>query len=166
MKILRSIEELKKNIINISNLGFVPTMGGLHEGHLSLIKKSLKKSNKTLVSIYVNPTQFNNKKDFYNYPKNINVDVNKLKKLKVDFVFMPKTSEIYKIKRKKKIIMHNKSKILCGKHRRGHFYGVIDVVDRFLNIINPKYMFLGEKDYQQLFLIKNIYSFQLKLLSD
>ena len=80
MKIIRSIKELKTAIFSVTNLGFVPTMGGLHLGHLSLIKKSVSKCKKTLVSIYVNPTQFNNKKDFKLYPRNINKDLNILKK--------------------------------------------------------------------------------------
>ena len=154
MKILRNINSLKKNINNIKKLGFVPTMGGLHPGHLSLIKKSKRKCNKTLTSIYVNPYQFNRKKDFKRYPRNINKDLKLLKKLKVDFVFIPKTQDIYKKKRSKKVIINNKKNILCGKFRKGHFEGVVDVVERLLNIINPKYMFLGEKDFQQLFLIK------------
>ena len=154
MKIIRRIKELKSEISNINNLGFVPTMGGFHKGHLSLVRKSIKKCSKTLVSIYVNPTQFNNKKDFSRYPRNIKKDLNKLKKLNIDYVFVPNTSEIYKEKRKKRLIVHSKKKVLCGKYRKDHFEGVIDIVDRFLNIINPKYMFLGQKDFQQQFLIK------------
>tara|TARA_B100000029_G_scaffold498236_1_gene566772 strand:- start:27 stop:839 length:813 start_codon:yes stop_codon:yes gene_type:complete len=154
MKIIRNIKELKINIQGVKNLGFVPTMGGFHKGHLSLIKKSINKCNKTLVSIYVNPAQFNNKKDFSNYPRNISKDINILKNKNVDYLFIPRTSEIYKNKKNKKIIIKGKKKILCGKYRKGHFEGVIDVINRFLNIIDPKYMFLGEKDYQQLFLIK------------
>ena len=96
MKIIRTIKELKKTISNINNLGFVPTMGGLHKGHLSLINKSVNMCNKTLTSIYINPNQFNNKKDFLKYPQNINKDLKILKKQKTDFVFIPKTYEIYK----------------------------------------------------------------------
>jgi len=154
MKILRNINSLKKNINSIKKLGFVPTMGGLHLGHLSLIKKSIKKSDKTLASIYVNPSQFNNKEDFNRYPRNISKDLKLLKKLKVDFVFIPKTQDIYKKIRSKKISINNKKNIMCGKFRKGHFEGVVDVIDRLLNLINPKYIFLGEKDYQQLYLIK------------
>ena len=154
MKIIKSVKKLRKTISNIKNLGFVPTMGGIHKGHLSLIKKSLTKCNRTLVSIYVNPKQFNNNKDYSKYPRNLNRDLNILKKQNVDFVFIPSTSEIYKKKRIKKLIINSKKRILCGKFRKGHFEGVIDVIDRLLNLINPKYMFLGEKDFQQLFLIK------------
>ena len=83
-------------IIKVPNLGFVPTMGTLHNGHLKLIKKSIKKCKKTLVSIYVNPKQFNKKKDFFKYPRNTKKDLQILKRQKVDFVFLPKTEEIYK----------------------------------------------------------------------
>ena len=167
MKIIRRIKELKSEISNINNLGFVPTMGGFHKGHLSLVKKSINKCSKTLVSIYVNPTQFNNKKDFSRYPRNIKKDLNKLKKLNIDYVFVPNTPEIYKEKRKKRLIVHSKKKVLCGKYRKDHFEGVIDIVDRFLNIINPKYMFLGQKDFQQLFLIKKHAEkkFRVKIIS-
>ena len=154
MKIIRKINQLKANISNIKKLGFVPTMGGLHKGHISLVKKSKQKCNKTLVSIYINPTQFNKKKDYSKYPRNIKKDIRILKKLNVDLVFIPKTSEIYKKKRKKNLTLHTKKNILCGKHRKGHFEGVIDIIDRLLNMINPTHIFLGEKDFQQLFLIK------------
>ena len=155
MKIIRNIKNLKETIVNIPNLGFVPTMGGLHKGHLKLIKKSINISQKTLVSIYVNPTQFNKKKDFSKYPRNTKKDLQILKRQKVDFVFLPRTDEIYKRKVRKNIKIHRKKNVLCGKFRKGHFEGVIDVIDRFLSLINPKYIFLGEKDFQQLFLIKN-----------
>ena len=154
MKIIRRIKDLSSLISNVGNLGFVPTMGGIHSGHLSLINKSMKKCNKTLVSIYVNPTQFNNKSDFKSYPRNFKRDINILKNKKIHFVFIPKTAEIYKNKRLKKIKLPKQKNILCGKFRKNHFEGVIDIIDRFLKIINPNYIFLGEKDFQQLFLIK------------
>jgi len=154
MKILRNISDLKKAIIEISDLGFVPTMGGLHNGHISLIKESINSCKKTLITIYVNPAQFNNNKDFNTYPRNIKKDLKVLEKLKVDFVFLPNTDEIYKKKRGKKIKINSFDKILCAKFRKGHFEGVLDIIDRFIKIINPKYIFLGEKDFQQLFLIK------------
>ena len=167
MKIIRNIKNLKETIVNIPNLGFVPTMGGLHKGHLELIKKSINRSQKTLVSIYVNPTQFNKKKDFSKYPRNTKKDLQILKRQKVDFAFLPKTEEIYKRKIRKNIKIHRKKNVLCGKFRKGHFEGVIDVIDRFLSLINPKYIFLGEKDFQQLFLIKNYVKnkFKVKVVS-
>ena len=162
MKILRTKHDLKEAINKIKNLGFVPTMGSLHNGHISLIKKSKLKCNKTLVSIYVNPKQFNNNKDFSKYPRNINRDLNILKKLKVNFVFVPSTKEIFKEKRIKKIVIPNKDKILCSKFRKGHFEGVLDIMDRFIKLINPKYTFMGEKDFQQLFLVNKFISNKYK----
>jgi pantoate--beta-alanine ligase len=155
MKVLRNINVLKKAISSISNLGFVPTMGSLHNGHVSLIKKSQLKCKKTLVSIYINPKQFNKKNDFSLYPRNTKKDLNLLKKLKVDFVFMPKTKDIYSIKASGKIKLLNSQKILCAKNRKGHFEGVLKIMDRFIMLIKPKYVFMGEKDYQQILLVKN-----------
>ena len=156
MKIIKNSKQLMR-IINSKNLnlGFIPTMGGLHKGHLSLIAKAKKKKIKTLVSIFVNPSQFNNIDDFKNYPRNMNKDLIKLKKVNPDFLFMPKKNDLFKEKRVNKIKLSKFSKYLCGKYRKNHFKGVVDVIDRFLKIINPTYIFLGEKDYQQLILIKN-----------
>ena len=154
MKFFKNKKKLCKEIKGFKNIGFVPTLGGLHKGHEALIKKSIKISNKTLVSIFLNPKQFENKKDFKNYPKNYKNDIRILKKLKVDYVYMPGYRDIYKFKTKNKIILDKFSKKLCGKHRKGHFRGVIDVVNRFLEIIKPKKILLGNKDFQQLILIK------------
>ena len=154
MKIIKNILDLNKAINGIKNLGYVPTMGGLHDGHISLIKNSKKNCQKTIVSIFVNPTQFNNKNDFKKYPRTLSRDINILKKIKIDFLFMPSVKEIYKNKRNKKIKLNKDDKILCALYRKGHFEGVLDVMDRLLNVIKPKYVFMGQKDYQQLFLIK------------
>ena len=153
MKILRTKHDLKEAINKIRNLGFVPTMGSLHNGHIYLIKKSKDKCDKTLISIYVNPKQFNNKKDFADYPRNRIKDLNILKKLNVNFVFMPSTKEIFSEKRVKKILLPKNQKILCAKFRKGHFEGVLDIMDRLIKLINPTYTFMGEKDFQQLFLV-------------
>ena len=154
MKILLRNSDLNEALSGISNLGFVPTMGSLHKGHISLIKKSLSNSNKTIVSIFVNPKQFNNKNDYRTYPRNINKDLIILKKLKVDFVYMPKEKQIYNSKNKIKIRLSKKDKILCAKNRKGHFEGVIDVMTRLTKIIKPTKIFMGEKDFQQLLLVK------------
>ena len=153
MKILLNNDDLNEALKSISELGFVPTMGGLHKGHISLIKRSKIECKKTIVSIFVNPTQFNNKRDYIKYPRNIKKDLSILKKLKVNFVFIPKKKDIYNFKRKIKIA--KKDKILCAKYRKGHFEGVIDVMDRLTKMIKPKKIFMGEKDYQQLYLVKN-----------
>ena len=97
MKILLNNNDLNEALYGVSNLGFVPTMGSLHKGHISLIKNSLKKCNKTIVSIFINPKQFNNQKDYLNYPRNNKLDLSILKKLKIDYVFMPNKKDIYGI---------------------------------------------------------------------
>ena len=120
----------------------------------ALIKKSKKNCKKTLVSIFVNPTQFNNKKDYKIYPKNLKKDLIYLKKLKVDFVYLPTIKQIY-WKKNYKIKLNRSQNILCAKFRKGHFEGVLDVLDRFVELISPQKMFMGEKDFQQFFLVKN-----------
>tara|TARA_B100000700_G_scaffold270176_1_gene312121 strand:+ start:293 stop:1105 length:813 start_codon:yes stop_codon:yes gene_type:complete len=154
MKILLSNNDLNEALCDVSNLGFVPTMGSLHEGHISLIKKSLKECKKTIVSIFINPTQFNNKSDFRNYPRNNKKDVSILKKLKINFLYMPKVKDVYYLKKKFPVRLKNKDKILCAKFRKGHFEGVIDVIERLTKLIKPQKIYLGEKDFQQLYLIK------------
>ena len=154
MKLFTNKKKLQKEIKNINNISFVPTMGALHKGHESLIKKSVKESKKTLVSIFVNPRQFENKRDFKNYPKNYKNDLKILKRLKIDYLYKPSYEDIYKFKTENKIFLDRFSKKLCGKYRKGHFKGVIDVVNRFLEIIKPKKILLGNKDFQQLVLIK------------
>ena len=154
MKTLLNNIDLNEALFGNSNIGFVPTMGSLHDGHISLIKKSLKLSNKTIVSIFVNPKQFNNRDDYKKYPRNIKKDLKILKKLKVDFVYLPKIKDIYKTINKIKIKLNKQDKILCAKYRKGHFEGVIDVMMRLTGIVNPSKIFMGEKDFQQLLLVK------------
>ena len=154
MIIFKSINKLNKEVNFKANVGFVPTMGALHKGHISLIKSSKKKCKKTLVSIFVNPLQFNKKRDLKKYPKNLKKDLKILNKLRVDYLFLPKFSEIYKDKKNIKIKLNKRDKILCAKHRPGHFEGVLAVINQFLLNLNPKAIFLGEKDYQQIILIK------------
>ena len=154
MKILLRNNDLIEALSGITNVGFVPTMGSLHKGHVSLIKKSLNYCNKTVVSIFVNPTQFNNKNDYKKYPRNLKKDLKILKKLKVNFVYTPNESQIYGSKNRIKIRLPKKDKILCAKYRQGHFEGVIDVMMRLTNIVKPSKIFMGEKDLQQLILVK------------
>ena len=157
MKILLNNASLFKSLRRFNDVGFVPTMGGIHKGHLSLINKSSKLCKKTIVSIFVNPKQFNNKKDLKSYPRNINIDLKILKKCKkVDFVYIPKFKDIFTDTKKSKITLLKKQKILCAKFRRGHFEGVLDVMDRLTRIVNPKKIFMGEKDFQQLYLVKKL----------
>ena len=154
MKIIRQNKDLKKLKNKINSISFVPTMGGLHKGHESLIKEALKKNRNVLVSIFVNPKQFNSKDDFKTYPRNFKKDVNILKKLGVKYLYYPKYRDIFSFKAKNKIYLHTFAKKLCGKYRPGHFKGVLNVVNRFLELLNPKYLYLGKKDFQQLILIK------------
>ena len=155
MKILLNNTTLFESLRPFNDLGFVPTMGGIHKGHLSLINKSNKLCKKTIVSIFVNPKQFNNKKDLKSYPQNIKKDLKILKKSKkVDFVYLPKFKDIYKDKKKSKITLQKKDKILCAKFRKGHFEGVLDVMNKLTKIVKPKKIFMGEKDFQQLYLVK------------
>ena len=154
MKLIKLKTNLIKAIKYDKKLGFVPTMGSLHDGHKTLIKKSKKNCKKTLVSIFVNPTQFNNKKDYKTYPKNLKKDLNYLKKLNVDYVYLPTIKQIY-WKKNDEIKIDKSQNILCAKFRKGHFEGVLDVLDRFVELISPQKMFMGEKDFQQFFLVKN-----------
>ena len=154
MKIFKDKHTLQKEIFKNKGISFVPTMGGLHKGHISLIKRSKKSGLKTLVSIYINPKQFNKKSDFRSYPRNTKKDMRLLKKLKIDYLYTPAFKDIYGFKPRHKVFLDKSSKKLCGKFRKGHFEGVLNVVNRFIEIIKPKYIYLGKKDYQQLHLIK------------
>ena len=156
MKILLNNQTLNHKLRPFNDVGFVPTMGGIHEGHISLINRSKKVCKKTIVSIFINPKQFNNKKDFTSYPANIKKDLSILKKIKgVNFVYIPKFKDIYNSNKPSKIKINRKDKILCAKYRKGHFEGVLDVMDRLTNLIKPSKIFMGKKDYQQLLLVKN-----------
>ena len=167
MKILKNNNDLNEALKNESNLGFVPTMGSLHQGHISLIKSSQKKCKKTIISIFVNPTQFNKKNDYNNYPRTLKKDLILLKKLKVNFVYIPQKKHVYNFKRKKMIKLSNTDKILCAKFRKNHFEGVLDVMDRLTNQIKPKNIFMGQKDFQQLTLVKKFLEkkFNVKVIS-
>ncbi len=155
MKLIKQITDLNKAINKEKGLGFVPTMGGLHKGHEALIKKAQKKCEKTIVTIFVNPRQFNDKNDYKNYPRSLKKDLKILQKLKVNYVYLPKINQIYKDKQPSITLLDKSQKILCAKFRKGHFEGVLDVINRFVKLILPKSIFMGEKDYQQYFLVKN-----------
>ena len=154
MKIFKNKEELKREIGNKKSISFIPTMGGLHKGHISLIKTAKKYTNEILVSIYVNPKQFNKVEDYKKYPRNLAKDLKMLKKLRVNYLYLPTYKDLFKFKPSHRIYLHKFSKILCGRYRKYHFKGVLNVINRFLEIIRPKYLFLGFKDFQQLTLIK------------
>ena len=155
MIIFKSINKLNKEVNFKANIGFVPTMGSLHKGHISLVKNCKKICDKTLVSIFINPSQFNRNTDYKNYPRTFDKDIKILKKLKVDYVLVPSIKEIYTRNTPRKININKKYKVLCGKYRPGHFEGVLAVINKFLKDLKVKKIFLGEKDFQQYFLIKN-----------
>ena len=157
MEIIKNILDLNKAIKDFKNFGFVPTMGGLHDGHISLIKNSQKMCKKTIVSIFVNPTQFNDKSDYKNYPIDAKSDLKKLSKIECDIVYAPKSSDLYLTDEiAKEYDFNGLENILEGKYRPGHFNGVANIVEKLFNIIQPNYAFFGEKDLQQLFIIKKL----------
>jgi pantoate--beta-alanine ligase len=142
--------------------GFVPTMGSLHEGHISLIRKSLEENDFSVVSIFVNPTQFNDKKDFESYPRNLADDLEFLKSWPVDVVFAPGEREIYPEPDERVFEFGGLDLTMEGKYRPGHFNGVAQVVSRFFSILEPDVAYFGEKDFQQLAIIRRMVS-QLEL---
>lgn len=149
------LTNLKKNNFRI---GLVPTMGALHKGHISLVKKSIKENDYTIVSIFVNPTQFNNKKDLNLYPKNLTKDCNYLDSISADIiVFAPEISDIYDKKVSvKKFNFYDLDKFMEGRYRKGHFNGVVTIVTHLFNIIKPNNAYFGEKDFQQLRIIQEL----------
>ena len=155
MKIILNNTDLSKTLGPFNDIGFVPTMGGIHKGHISLIKRSIKSNKKTIVSIFINPKQFNSVKDFKSYPANIKKDLTILRKIKkLDFVYIPRFKDVYENKKISKIKIEKKYRILCAKYRKGHFEGVLDVMNRLTKLIKPNKIFMGKKDFQQLFLVK------------
>ena len=157
--IARSLLNLKKNLNNLKKnqkVGLVPTMGCIHNGHLELIKKCKKLKYFTVVTIFVNPAQFNNQKDLKKYPTQEKKDLEILKKNNVDLVFFPKVKQMYPLGYSTYIKEINFSDILCGKYRKNHFGGVLTIVLKLFLIVQPYAAFFGEKDFQQLFLIKKM----------
>ena len=160
MKILENKTELDELLAKIrtngTKIGLIPTMGSIHDGHLSLIENAIKENFFSITSIFVNPTQFNDLKDFKKYPQNKKKDIEKLNTVKCDAVFFPQIEELYPegIKRKKTISKYRD--ILCDKFRPGHFDGVTTVVKSLFDIVTPDAVFFGEKDFQQLKIIKEL----------
>ena len=155
MKLIKHITDLNKAVNEEKELGLVPTMGSLHKGHESLIKISKKKCKKTLVSIFVNPTQFSNNEEYKVYPRSLDKDLRTLRRLRVDYVYLPTVAQVYKKIKAPKILLKKSKRILCAKFRKGHFEGVLNILNRFVKLISPKLIFMGQKDYQQLFLVKS-----------
>jgi pantoate--beta-alanine ligase len=149
---------LEKLKLSGKTIGFVPTMGALHKGHASLIQTSKSNADITVCSIFVNPTQFNDQKDYEKYPVTIADDIAKLEHLKCDILFLPSVNEIYPNGSLSKIKydLKNIESLVEGKYRPGHFQGVSQVIDRLLHIVKPNKIFLGQKDFQQLLVIKRL----------
>jgi pantoate--beta-alanine ligase len=160
MLIAKTNKELRKFLENREmnqKIGFVPTMGALHHGHLKLIEKSKKESLFTVVSIFVNPKQFNNKEDFNKYPITINEDIKLLKSIDCDLLYMPTYEEIYpSVLENIDIPLHDLDKVFEGEKRPGHFKGVAAVVHRLFSLVEPHKAFFGLKDFQQCLVIKNL----------
>jgi pantoate--beta-alanine ligase len=147
-----SLENLKKG----KTIGFIPTMGALHEGHLSLVRRAKQENDVTTVSIFVNPIQFGPSEDFERYPRDREGDLEKLQKEKTDIIFMPEISSMYPERVLTYVVVDEISGRLCGAFRPNHFRGVATVVTKLLNIVKPTRVYFGQKDFQQSVIIKKL----------
>ena len=166
MQILRNKKELEHLLTQIREndlqIGLIPTMGSIHEGHLSLVKKSTQNKLFSLVTIYINPTQFNDREDYLSYPTEEKKDIEKLGTVNCDALYFPTQEEMYPKGLKSKKTVNKFRNILCDKFRPSHFDGVTTVVESLLRVTNPDHVFFGEKDFQQLKIIQTLIQ-QLKL---
>lgn len=161
MHIFKTVAELEDHLSPLrsggASIGFVPTMGALHNGHLALVNHAASENQLTIVSIFVNPTQFNNKTDLAKYPREIESDIAKLAETKCDIVFLPSEKEMYPEKTESvKIDLNGLDSVMEGAHRPGHFDGVATIVSRFFEIVKPTKAYFGEKDFQQLMIIRQL----------
>ncbi|HNX66651.1 MAG TPA: pantoate--beta-alanine ligase [Bacteroidales bacterium] len=160
MKVFTTISEVKDFKLSVKEglLGFVPTMGALHNGHLSLVKEAKKRSSFVGVSIFVNPTQFNDLSDLDRYPRTPDADIALLSQVmeETDFVFMPSVSEMYPVKDNRVFHFGNLENVMEGPNRPGHFNGVAQVVSRLFDIVQPDMAFFGQKDFQQVAIIQDM----------
>ncbi|MBK9392243.1 MAG: pantoate--beta-alanine ligase [Bacteroidetes bacterium] len=160
MKVISTISELQSRIksLNLSPVGFVPTMGALHKGHLSLVERAIPDCPLIIVSIFVNPTQFNDKNDLKNYPRTLDSDLEMLDTVlrQADIVFTPSVEEMYPAEDKRVFRFGNLDNVMEALHRPGHFNGVAQIVSRFFEIIKPDIAIFGLKDFQQLAVIKEM----------
>ena len=156
MHVIHTQKELVETLKKLTNIAFVPTMGNLHDGHLKLIEEALKRTKYVVVSIFINPLQFNSKDDFKNYPRTLDEDLLMLQKLDVPFVFVPSKENIIDSSQTIEIHLSDIANDLCGRFRPGHFNGVATIVCKLFNLIQPELAFFGKKDFQQLFLIKEL----------
>jgi len=159
MVMINNISQLhsyRESISPTQKVGFVPTMGFLHAGHLSLVDSSVKENDKTIVSIFVNPTQFGRGEDFTSYPRDTKADIAMLLDHGVDAVFIPLAEEIYPPDYRTFVEISDLSEKYCGASRPGHFRGVATIVCKLLNLIHPHFMYMGEKDFQQCLVLEQM----------
>ena len=158
MKVLYSVEEIQlwRNQISNLKIGFVPTMGALHEGHLELVKECKAKTDISVVSIFVNPTQFNDQNDLKKYPSSLENDLRLLQKANVDVVFIPDYADLYFGEDQLEVDIKGLDFKLEGESRPGHFDGVIRVLSIFFKLLNPSFSFFGEKDFQQVLVVEQL----------
>lgn len=161
MKVFSKIEDVRTWIKDVSltessSLGFVPTMGALHQGHISLVEKSVAENSHTAASIFVNPIQFNNQSDLVNYPRTMEEDLEMLKQAGCDMVFAPTEKEMYPGEVTEQYDFGDLERVMEGEFRPGHFNGVAVVVKRLFDIVKPDRAYFGEKDFQQLCIIKKL----------
>jgi pantoate--beta-alanine ligase len=160
MKIFTTTEALRQHLLQTRALnktvGLVPTMGALHDGHLSLIKKAQLTNNEVICSIFVNPTQFNDAKDLEKYPRTIEADIKMLEQVKCDVLFNPEVKEVYDTNEQWHLPVGQLENLLEGKFRPGHYQGVMQVVYKFFALIKPDTAFFGQKDYQQFLIISKM----------
>ena len=158
MQVFHKIVELQNILFDDrkqgKTVGLVPTMGALHEGHASLVKKSVEDNDITVVSIFVNPTQFNDPKDLNSYPRDLDADCKLLESVGADYVFAPSVDEMYPTKDTRNFEFPPVSTVMEGAHRPGHFNGVCQVVSRLFYIVRPDRAYFGEKDWQQIAVVK------------
>lgn len=159
MKLVKTIAELneaKASFGDGNKVGLVPTMGALHEGHASLVRKSVKENDVTVVSVFVNPTQFNDKNDLKNYPRTLDADCELLESVGADIVFAPSVEEIYPEEDTRVFDFSPLDKVMEGKYRPGHFNGVAQIVSKLFDMVEPDRAYFGEKDFQQLAIIREL----------
>lgn len=146
----------EESVFQTGSLGFVPTMGSLHKGHLSLVKRSVKENDRTVISIFVNPTQFDDPADLDSYPRIVQKDRKLLEKAGVNVILLPKYDHLYPDKYRYRVSENDLGTKLCGAYRPGHFDGVLTVVMKLLNLVRADRAYFGEKDYQQYLLIRDM----------
>ena len=160
MLVIRRRQALKKSIRSFKNkketVGFVPTMGYLHEGHLSLVRRARRENDRVVVSIFVNPLQFGPREDFATYPRDLNRDTKKLRSEKADVLFVPDAARFYPKDFQTSVSVAKLNHSLCGATRPTHFTGVATVVLKLLNLVSPDTLYLGQKDYQQFRVIEQM----------